>query len=317
MADLLSDIAFNLTLDPDELKVEREVILQEIAGVEDTPDDLAFVLWQEDFWPAHPLGQPVLGRADTVGCFQPADFCAYMNQHHRADRVLVAAVGGMEHDKLLELLSPELEKLLPSATAPQRQAPVSSPGLRIVSKDTEQEHLVLGVPGLNTSHPARLKLSLLNLILGGNMSSRLFQEVRERRGLAYSVYSFVNLQEDSGAWCIYLGVPVKRTAEALRVIDEQLAKLQEHSVAEDELNDAKQCLKAGILLAAENMESRVSHLARNEFTFGRDIPIKEILARLAKIEAEELRWLACRLWDEKYRRLLALGPADEKNIIWK
>jgi predicted Zn-dependent peptidase len=228
----------------------------------------------------------------------------------------VAAVGGMAHEKLLDILSPELEKLVPAETKLQRHAPVSSPGLRMAAKDTEQEHLVLGVPGPNASHPARLKLSLLNLILGGNMSSRLFQEVRERRGLAYSVYSFVNLQEDSGAWCIYLGVPVKRTAEALRVVDEQLARLRECPVAEDELNDAKQCLEASILLAAENMESRVSHLARNEFTFGRDIPIKEILVRLAKIEAEDLRRLAEQLWDEKHRRLLALGPAREKDIIW-
>jgi predicted Zn-dependent peptidase len=240
-----------------------------------------------------------------------------MQEHHRADRVLVAAAGGLPHDKLVDLLHPELEKLLPSEAESRRSAPVPSPGWRIVVKDTEQEHMVLGVPGLHASHPGRLELSLLNLILGGNMSSRLFQEVRERRGLAYSVYSFADLQEDSGMWSIYLGVPTKRTAEAMQVVREQLARLQEQAVGEDELNDAKQSLEASILLAAENMESRAGRLARNEFTFGRDIPIEEILTRLTEINAEQLRRLAHELWNEKHWRLLALGPAREKDIAWK
>ncbi|MDR1397298.1 MAG: insulinase family protein [Desulfarculales bacterium] len=317
LIDLLTDIAFNLIIDNNDLVTERGVILQEIASMEDAPDDLAFVLWQEDFWPSHPLGQPILGRTETVEHFLPDDLRGYMEKHHTANRILVAATGGLKHDELLDILTPSLNNLRSSFIKSQRLAPVSSPGMKIVNKDTEQEHLVLGVPGLCAAHPRRFELALLNLILGGNMSSRLFQEIREHRGLAYSVYSFLNPQADSGSWNIYMAVPVKGAAEALQVVRDELARLRQEPITDEELNNAKQSLHASILLAAEDMESRASRMARNEFTFGRDISLKEISASVELIRADNLCQLAGQLWNENELRLLALGPAQEKDLLWK
>ena len=317
MTDLLIDIAFNPLLRDDDLNVERNVILQEIAGVEDTPDDLAFVLFQNDFWPHHALGRSVLGYPETVAAFSVDDFKAYIGEYHKGPQVVIAAVGALSHNRLVDMLAPALSAL-PAHGAPGRSAaPVPSFGSRVVERDTEQEHIMLGFPGLSAAHPRRIELGLLNLVLGGNMSSRLFQEIRERRGLAYAVYSFLNPYDDSGLWSIYLGVPPERGAESLEVVRSEFKKLREQAVSADELNDAKQSLEGSILLAAENMESRASRLARSEFIFGRDIPLTEILSDLAKITVDDLQQLASEMLDESKLRVLALGPLKEEDLPWK
>lgn len=317
LADLLVDIALNPSLDSEELERERGVILQEIAGMEDTPDDLVFVLLQEDFWPDHPLGRSILGYPATVSSFTADDIRQYMSGFHVGSRLVVSAAGNVKHEALVALLAPLLENLSTRQSAAQCVVPATSAGMRVVQRDSEQEHILLALPGLPANHEQRMDWAVLNLILGGNMSSRLFQEVRERRGLAYSVYSFLTIQEDSGMWGIYMGLPPERAAEGLSVVREELEKLNRNSISQQELIDARESLRGGILLAAENLESRAARLARNEFTFARHVALDEVLHRLDKVDMRQLGELAESLLDVSKLRLLALGPAKERDLHWK
>ncbi len=316
MVDLFVDISLNPSLDGDELERERGVILQEIAGMEDTPDDLAFVLLQEDFWAKHPLGFSILGQPEIIESLRTEDMRRYIADYHVPSRLVITAVGNIEHQKFVDMLSPRLHALPSSEMLIERKVPTPNFGARAVLRDTEQEHLVIAAPGLPANHKGRMILALLNLILGGNMSSRLFQEVRERRGLAYSVYSFLHLQEDSGMCGIYLGVPPERANEALTVVRNELERLRSDPVSEQELADAKQSLKGGILLAAENMESKAARLARNEFTFGRHIGLREVLACLETVDIKDLGTLAQELLNPTCLRLLALGPSRLEELNW-
>lgn len=317
LLDLLLDIVLNPQLDSVELDRERGVILQEIAGMEDTPEDFAFVLLQEDFWQGHPLGFSILGRPETITGLTARDLRDYTQKHHVGSRLVISAAGNIEHGALLEMLDVRLSKLSANARIAKRTSPDIHAGARVLERDTEQEHLVLAMPALPASDENRLELALLNLVLGANMSSRLFQEVREKRGLAYAVYSFLQLHADSSMWGIYMGVPVERSNEALQVVKHELACLRNSPVSMDEFINARQSLKGGIMLSCENMENRAFKLARNEFIFGRHVPLEEVLDKLDKVDLHGLSRLAERLLAPDNFRLLALGPLPEGELEWK
>jgi predicted Zn-dependent peptidase len=221
----------------------------------------------------------------------------------------------LNHDELVDILAPRLGGL-PAAGAPGRRSrPTPQAGRRIAPYQCEQEHILLAMPALPAGHEQRMALAILNLILGGNMSSRLFQQVREARGLAYSVYSFLQNQEDCGMLGVYLAVPPERCREALQVVMDELALLASQPVSAQELRDAKKGLEGGVLLAAENMESRAGRLARDEFTFGREMLLAEIIDGINAVDEARLAGLARRLLQPERMRLLALGPVEEEQ--WK
>lgn len=320
LADLLLDIFLCPVFDADELERERQVILQEISCVEDTPDELVHVLFSKNFWSDHPLGRPVLGTAETVTGLNRQAVLDYLHSTYLPQSLVVAAVGDLEHEQLVDLIGPALAKL-PSASAPaRRRPPEPSSGPNVVKRKLEQVHIALGTPGPSAVAPERFAAAVLNLILGGNMSSRLFQEVRERRGLAYSVYSYLSSYSDSGILGVYLGVPPDRAAEAVRVVRQEMANLAQKPISEQELKEAKDCLSSSILLSAENPDTRMSRLARNEYNFGRDIPLEEVRAQVDAVSLDDLSRAAGTLLDQSKLAATVLGPVDgdelAKEIGW-
>ncbi len=314
ICDLLSDLLLNPTLDPAELERERDVILQEICAVEDTPEDLVHVLFGEGFWPDHPLGRSVLGSVESVSALDRAAIQAYLAEHYRPRRAVVSAVGNLEHQQVLDLLGPTLAALPGGGDDPPRTPPMVSPGLWLSPRDSEQAHLALGLAAPAASSPQRFAAALLNLILGGNMSSRLFQEVREKRGLAYSVYSYLSSYSDCGLLGIYLGVAPERAAEALAVVRAELMRLAGEPPLEHELLDAKENLTGAILLAAENPESRMSRIARNEYQFGCQVEPAEAAAQVEAVTMDQIADLAASLLRPENLGVMALGPLEEADL---
>lgn len=314
MCDLLTDIFLHSALEPQELERERGVILQEISGLEDTPDELVHVLFGERFWPGHPLGRSILGSQETIAALSRGDILAYLEGNYLPGRAVVSAVGNLEHQQVVDLVGPVLSALAARPAGGGRQPPQPQAGLHVVESDLEQVHVALGLPAPKSTDPRRYQLAILNLILGGNMSSRLFQEVRERRGLAYAVYSYLSSYRDAGLLGIYLGVAPERAVEALKVVREELQKLADSPVSPQELADSQENLTGAILLAAENPESRMSRLARNEYNFGRDVPLAEALEQVQAVTQEDLSRLATELLDQRRLAATVLGPVDEDAL---
>jgi predicted Zn-dependent peptidase len=314
MCDLLADIFLHPALDPQELERERGVILQEIGGMEDAPDELVHVLFGEHFWPGHPLGRSILGSEETIAAMNGQAIRSYLAGNYLPSRAVVSAVGHLEHQQVVDLVGPVLSTLPANPAPDHRRPPAPRPGLQVVERDLEQVHVALGLAAPQATSPLRYQAAVLNLILGGNMSSRLFQEVRERRGLAYAVYSYLSAYSDSGLLGIYLGVAPERTVEALKVVRDELAGLASSPVSEQELADSKENLRGAILLAAENPESRMSRLARNEYVFGRDVPLEEALAQVEAVTREDLASLAADLLAPQNLGATVLGPVDESAL---
>jgi predicted Zn-dependent peptidase len=315
--DLLADIFFNSRFSQAEIELERQVILQEIAMVEDTPDDRVHELFSGRFWQGHPLANTVLGRAEVVENMVGRRLRDYVRRHYLPGRIIVAAAGNVEHDRFVELWRPWLEKLsAPKRITPRWHSPKTdgSGCLVAVSRPLEQEHLVLGCAGLAGDSPDRYTLLLLNTILGGNMSSRLFQEIREKRGLAYSVYSYLVSHSDCGYAGVYLGVDPESMPEVLGLVRHELRRLHQEAVSSEELADAVDYVRAGMYLAAENMESRMTRLARNEYSFGRHISMEEVAAEIERIRPEDLLTLAGRIFGAGRLTMAAIGPVPEEKL---
>ncbi len=314
--ELLADIFFNSLLSQEEIELESQVILQEIAMVEDTPDDRVHELFTARFWPDHPLGNTVLGKTEVVAGMDHRRLHRYLAENYRPARVVIAAAGNVEHADFVELWRPWLERLAVGKPGAGRRPPVPSDGgdLEAQTRPLEQEHLVLGCAGLPAAAAERYELLLLNTILGGNMSSRLFQEIREKRGLAYSIYSYLVSHSDAGYAGIYLGVDPDTLPEALDLVRRELRRLRRQPVTAEELADAVDYLRAGMYLNAENMESRMHRLAKNEFNLGRHYTIEEVVASLEKITPDRLQGQAQRLFGGKSLNLAAIGPVPAERL---
>ncbi len=314
IADILTDIFLNPAFAPAELERERQVILQEICAVEDAPDELVHVLFGRQFWDSHPLGRPVLGTAQSVGNLTREDLLAYVEAGYSPQNLVVAAVGDLQHDDIVELMGPALSGLPARPSRRRTGPPAGKPGLKVIPRDSEQVHVALGAPGPSAVDPQRFTGALLNVILGGNMSSRLFQEVREKRGLAYAVYSYLSSYSDSGMFGVYMGVAPGRSPEALKVVRAELSRLAAEAVSAEELEHAKESTKGSILLGAENPESRMARLARNEFNFGRAIPLEEVIAQIEAVELDDIIALAAQCLDPDRLGVTVLGPADAERL---
>lgn len=314
ISDLLTDIFLHPAYVPLEVERERQVILQEISAVEDTPDELVHVLFGQNFWAGHPLGRPVLGSTQSVSAVSRQDLVDYLAQRYAPANLVVAAVGKLEHQRIVDLLGSALAELPSLPPRQARQAPVGQPGLKVVPRQCEQVHVAMGAPGPSAVDPDRFAAALLNVILGGNMSSRLFQEVREKRGLAYAVFSYLSSYSDSGVFGVYMGVAPGRSPEALKVVRAELARLAVEPVGEEELEHAKEHTKGSILLGAESPDNRMFRLARNEFSFGRDIPLEEVVAQIEAVRVEDLTRVAAKCLDPAKLGVTVLGPADAEGL---
>ena len=305
--DLLADIFTQSLFASDEIERERSVIIQEISEVEDRPDDYVHELFNVAFWPGHPLARPIAGSAATVSGFKRDDFLRFLDARYRPDRILIAAAGDLAHDDLLAVASGHFGQLAGSAPGVDGAPPEPRPGVSIHEKALEQVHLCLGSPGIRQTDPDRYAAHVLNLALGGGMSSRLFQEIRERRGKAYTVYSFLASYLDAGYAGVYVGTSPEWVVEVVDVIRAELARVTRDGLTETELTRARNQMKGNILLGLETSDSRMSRVAKNAIYFGRDVPLEEVAAAVDAVTNDDVLRVSRRLFQPRSLALTVLG----------
>lgn len=276
---VLADIFLNSTFEDEEIERERSVVLQEISQVEDTPDDYIHDFFNLKYWPDHPLSYPVLGTTGTVGSFKRRDFLELVANRYCPDRIVIAAAGNLTHDEVEAWVARDFSGLSGSAPLDAGTIPQPMRGLFLEEKDLEQVHICLGTVGVSETAPERYAASVLNTAFGGGMSSRLFQEIREKRGRAYSVHSFLSPFRDSGYVGVYVGTSPEWVTEVCEIISKEMRNLALTGLTNDELARSKNQLKGGMLLGLETSDARMSRAARTEMLFGSDFPIAEV-ARL-------------------------------------
>ena len=310
VVDLFTDLLSNSLFADDEIERERQVILQEINMVEDVPDDHIHDLFAALLWGKHPLGKTILGVQEIVAAMDSKKLQDYVNRYYVADRIVIAAAGNVDHDDFVSLWQDAFATFGNKKNGIQKRSkPAVLPAHRkIYSKPLEQVHMLLGTYGLCMVDEARFTYLLLNVLLGGNMSSRLFQEVREKRGLAYSIYSYMASYSDCGYLAIYLGVDRDSVNESIKLIDHEINKLQDMLVSETELSNAKDFVKSGLFLSMENMEVIMTRIARNEMYFGKYIPLEEVVESIDLVERQDIKKLAGDIFGGHELTVVGLGP---------
>ncbi|MDD5542086.1 MAG: pitrilysin family protein [Acidobacteriia bacterium] len=291
--DIVSDLVLHPRLDPRDIEKEKDVIREEIKMVEDTPDDLVHEIFIQNFWKNHPLGWPILGTENTLAGIHRAPLQRYFRECYVPENMVIAAAGRLNHSRLVEALERKFSRL-PKAPAPASSpAPKSYAEIHLKPKNSlEQIHLCLGVPSYPMAHPKRHACYVLNVILGGGMSSRLFQNIREKRGLAYSVFSNLDPYSDTGCFSIYAATAPASAGKTISLIVQELRKSKRTLVEKEELRRAKDHLKGGLVLGLESTGSRMGNLARQELYFGSYTSIQELMRNVERVSAEEVREVA-------------------------
>jgi len=314
--DVMTDMVFAPSLA--DLDAEREVVLEEIAMVDDTPQELIFDLVTQAVFGRHPLGRPVLGSAEVISTVSRRSLGAFHRRRYRPDNVVVAAAGSVDHDRLVRLIDGMSAKAgtgaahKPSARAPFVAPP--KPSLVFHAKQTEQYHVCLSAPGIARSDRRRFTASILDSVLGGSASSRLFQEIREKRGLAYAVYTFSSQYADTGQIGIYVGTREENLAECLRIVAEQIGELAAHGPGEEELQRAKENLKTRIMLSMESTSNRMSRLGKSLITDSELLDFDRILAEVEAVDAGSVAQLAEVVLRADALSLAAIGPTEERLL---
>ncbi len=303
--DLNADILLNPAFEPEELARERAVVLQEIGQAHDTPDDIIFDHFQETAYPGQALGRPVLGRPEIVSLLCRDSLVSYMTRHYGVGQTVLAAAGQVDHEDFVALIESAFEKL-PSADGATAEPARYEGGDYREARKLEQVHLLFGFDAVSYLDPDYYGLMVLSTLFGGGMSSRLFQEVRERRGLVYAIYSFVSAYRDGGLLGIYAGTGEAEAAELIPVVCDELAKLT-GMIEDSEIERAKTQLKASILMSRESGAARCEQLAQQLLTFGRSIPPAEMLEKITAVDGAALNRLAAGLM-RATPSVAALGP---------
>ncbi len=309
--DVLADLVLRPLLREADIEKEKGVILEEIKMETDSPEYLVHELFCRRFWPGHSLGAPILGTPETVRSFRREAIAGYHSSVYTASNLLVTAAGNVEHEQLLALVEPEFSALPAAPPPPPAEPATPQPHLHFEHKPSlEQVHLCLGVPSYPVNHERRYDCYVLNTILGAGMSSRLFQNIREKRGLAYSVGSELSLFRDTGCLLISAGTSPANVQEVVRLTLEELARLKDEPVGEEELERAKSHLKGSIMLSLESTSARMANLARQRLFFGRFFGLDEILAGIESVTAESLQAVARAFFSTPNLALTALGPLE-------
>jgi predicted Zn-dependent peptidase len=306
--EVLADMLLNSVMDEDEIRREKKVVLEEIKMYEDTPDELVQDLFSQVFWRDHPLGRAIVGTRQSVRRTSRQDIFEYMERFYTPDRLVVSVAGNVSTPDILRQLEQSVGRLVRPGQHPAETAPVCSATTKIKYKDIEQAHLVIGTQGLSVAHKDRYVLTVLDSILGGGMSSRLFQEVREKRGLAYSIASFEILYRKAGIFGIYAATNPKSLGSVIDVTLNEVYKIRDGGVTEEELQRAKQQLRGSLLLSLEVPRHRMSRMARNELYFGRLIPPAEVIEEIEAVQLQDLQRLTRELFRPETLTTTVVGP---------
>jgi predicted Zn-dependent peptidase len=322
--DILGDVILNSAFDAEELERERKVILQEISMVEEAPEELVHDLFYELFYPHQGIGRPILGTEKSIRGLKRAEVLKFFRNHYRPDQIVISVAGNVTHEAVLKKIAPLGRAKWPGRPArPVRMAPrlahlpEASPGKWWIHRETEQCHLVWGVKGPTYTSKDRFAAFLLNVYLGGGMSSTLFQEIREKNGLAYTVYSSLSPYTDTGIFSIYAATQAAQVPLCLRLVEACVEQAKAKPLKKTELEILKDNLKGTILLSSDSAESRMSSIARNELVFGRYISVDEVCAQVDAVTPEDIQRLAGKLFSDQERSILVLGPAPKRNALSK
>ncbi len=309
--DVLTDMVLNPTFALPDIERERGVILEEIKIDEDNPDVLVHELFTQSFWKGHPLGKPILGTTETVGRFGQQQLFGYHGDRFHGGNMVFSAAGNLDHDRFVAAVEEKLSALEGGEAPQELSAP--EPSARIIlrnKKALEQVQICLGVPAPRVTDDSRYATSILNTVLGGGMSSRLFQTIREERGLAYSVYSDMSPYRDTGNFCVYAGTSGSKALEVIDLILAEFRNLKEVPISGEELTRAKDQLKGNILMGLESSNARMANLARQEMYFQQFYSVDEIIARIEEVDATQVQTMAQRLFEPERIAVTLLGRLD-------
>ena len=311
--EILSDMVVNASLAQDACLSEREVVLEEISRYEDQPDDQVHELFASTLMPSHPLGLPVIGRKETVSGFDHDAAAAFHRRHYTTGNIVVAASGALEHQAIVDMVRERLT--VPEGPRNERvhATPVTEPRLSVLTKDTEQAHILWGVTGLPARHEDRFVLTVLDGVLGGGMASRLFQEIREKRGLAYAVYSFHSHYQDTGEFAVYAGTRPDNAVQVIELIKTEVDKLTTDGATADELDRVRESIKGQMILGLESTRSRMTRIGKTEVTGGELLSLDEIIERLDAVTLDDVHRLAGQVFNGNHA-LAIIAPFGEDAV---
>jgi predicted Zn-dependent peptidase len=308
--DILADIVRNPAFNSEDIEREKKVVVEEIKMVEDTPDDLVHEIFTQAFWEDHPLGRPILGTRETVESFTQRGLRDYFRNAYTPRNLIVSAVGNLEHQHLRDLVEERFGDLASVGEVVSEEAPTVVPKIQIRNKELEQSHVCLGASSYPQDHDDRYSSYVLNTLLGGSMSSRLFQNVREKRGLAYAVFSGLAAYRDAGSFTVYAGCSNDVVGEVIDLVVEELRTIKQTPVPVAELQRAKDHLKGSLMLSLENTASRMSHLARQEIYFDRQFGLDETLQGVERVTTEDIQRVAADLFKNGSLAATVLGNVN-------
>ena len=313
--NVLSDLVLNPVFAAEEITRERGVILEEIKMDEDNPDTLVHEIFMQNFWKGHPLGKPILGTRETVRSFEQNTLVRFFEQRFQSGNMVFSAAGNIEHDSFVEQVARHFSSLAPGSVLSDSATPTVTPRIHLRNKKSlEQVQLCLGVPAPPIGDESRYTTLLLNTILGGGMSSRLFQTVREERGLVYAIYSDLAPYRDTGSLCVYAGTSADRALQVIDLIMEEFRRLKTEPLQPGELRRAQDQLKGNLLLSLESSMSRMSNLARQQMYFERFFGLDEIIDRVEAVTEEEVMAMATELFKPDKVALTLLGRLDGLHL---
>lgn len=322
--DILSDVLLNSTFKKDEFDREKKVILQEISMVDESPEELAHDLFFEKIFGDHGLGKPILGTTRSIEAMKREQIVDFFRAHYRPDQLIVSVAGDISHETLKKKIKgltrpkwPGRPTHIDHLSLDRSPAPKIQSGFWWKDRPTEQVHLIWGVKGPTYSSRDRFAAFLLNVYLGGGMSSSLFQEIREKNGLAYSVYSNLSPFADSGVFSIYAATNVNQIPLCLKLIEECIVKIRDQSLTKKELKIIQDNLKGTVLLSADSVESRMSSIARNEMFLDRYVSVDEVCRQIDAVTPDDIRRMCHVLFKSKQRSILALGPKPSPAVVSK
>ncbi|MBI1820505.1 MAG: insulinase family protein [Nitrospirae bacterium] len=312
---ILSDVFHHSIFDPDEIKKEKKVILEEIKMVEDDPEELLNDFYLEQVWKKNPLGRTILGTLDTVSSLKREDILYFLEKYYHPSQIVISAAGNFNPTVLFRLLNKTFGKYKNQTPfVPRRIPPRMETGVFSKKKNLEQIHFCLGLPGVSHTDKTRHALYVLNTVLGGSVSSRLFQEVREERGLVYSIYSYLSFFQDTGLFTIYAGTSVKTVRQVVQIILKELRKLRNEGISSSELKKAKDHLKGSMMLGMESTSSRMAQLAKDEIYFGRFFTLEEVIQDIEAVSKTSVHQIARQVFDPAFYSLTSLGPLSKTDL---
>jgi predicted Zn-dependent peptidase len=313
--DVITDMIANSVLDPAEMDIERGVVLEEIGMHADEPDDAVHDLFIGELFGAHPLGRPILGTSQSIAAMPRDDLYAYYRQFYQPHRMVISAAGNIQHDEVVAQVEALLGQNSPVTDAIPRQAPIEilAGNTKMSYKDTDLAHLIMGAQGINRYDDRRYALTVLNQILGGGMSSRLFQEIREKRGLAYSVYSFTNLFADAGICGVYVGCAKSQLRTVIDVVAEQLTTVVKEAITAEELARGIGMVTGSTVLGLEDSGARMERIGKGELLYGDFISVDELLRRISAVTVEQVKEVAIEVLDHPLS-IDIIGPISDADI---